>query len=150
MKVVSKGGLRMTGTKWNQKYDMTIIEIFHLASFGNPGVAGFGVCARNNNYEVLGTLSGGIGVATNYLEEIYAVVCAVELAVLWQIKKVIIVSDSKTRINDVSKREMPWFIRARWEIAIQHITDIQFKHCFRKVNFSADSIAKIGGGSEGR
>ncbi|XP_026410283.1 uncharacterized protein LOC113305463 [Papaver somniferum] len=91
MKLVNECGLRITGTKWNQNYDKKIIEKFQLgfshsrfqyiktcywsppeqdfvmfccdgSSFGNPGSAGFGVVVIDSNCQVLGALSGGIGV----------------------------------------------------------------------------------------
>ncbi|XP_026383639.1 uncharacterized protein LOC113279149 [Papaver somniferum] len=117
MKLVNEGGLRITGTKWNQKYDLEIIDKFQLgsrlsifqliktcywfppeqeyvifccdgASFGNPGSAGFGVVVRDSNCQVLGALSGGIGIASNYLAESYGIMCALELAVQWKMMNI--------------------------------------------------------------
>ncbi|XP_026459281.1 uncharacterized protein LOC113359937 [Papaver somniferum] len=79
IKIVSEGGLRMKGTKWNQNYDLQIIDFFNLgcrqrkfqciksfywippqigftlfycdgASVGNLGAAGFGIVVRNHLY----------------------------------------------------------------------------------------------------
>ncbi|XP_026399979.1 uncharacterized protein LOC113295864 [Papaver somniferum] len=127
LKLVHEGGLRITGTKWNQAYDNEIIARFDLgtrfskfqlikscqwsppeigfvmfccdgSSFGNPGAAGFGVVVRTSDCQVAATLSGGIGIASNYLAESYGVICAMELADQWNMKKIIIVSDLKTVI----------------------------------------------------
>ncbi|XP_026441939.1 uncharacterized protein LOC113341171 [Papaver somniferum] len=116
IQMVSEGGLRMKGTEWNQNYDLHIIEFFKLgckqskfqcikscywippqigftlfccdgASVGNPGVAGFGIVVRNHLCQVVGAMAGGIGIATNYIAETYAVVSAAELAVEWGEKK---------------------------------------------------------------
>ncbi|XP_026459246.1 uncharacterized protein LOC113359893 [Papaver somniferum] len=124
LKLVHEGGLRITGIKWCQNHDQEIIVRFHLglrhsrfqcikkchwlppeqgfimfccdgSSFGNPGSAGFGVVVKDPACQVVGTLTGGIGVASNYLAETYGVMCALELEIQWSMQSIIIVSDSK-------------------------------------------------------
>ncbi|XP_026459016.1 uncharacterized protein LOC113359634 [Papaver somniferum] len=172
-KTVCEGGLRMKGNKWDQAYDNQIILFFNLgprmirfqniktcywippkdgfilfccdgASFGNPGAAGFGIVIRDHLFQVLGTLSGGIGVASNYITEVYVVICAAELAVTWDLKNIIINSYSKTLITEFAENKMPWFVRIRWHKAVKKLNSITFCHCFREVNFSADTAAKRG------
>lgn len=53
------------------------------AAKGNPGVAGFGFIGRRSNGECVGSMSSGIGVATNYIAEVMALVMAGE----WAVKK---------------------------------------------------------------
>ncbi|XP_026399366.1 uncharacterized protein LOC113295231 [Papaver somniferum] len=171
MKLVNEGGLRMNGTKWNQNYDNEIIEKFQLglrhsrfqkitkchwlppaqdfvmfccddSSFGNPGSAGFGVVVRDSACQVLGTLSGGIGIASNYLAESYGIMCALELAVQWNLQKIIIVSYSKSVLAEFAQGRVPWFLKGRWLLATSKIKKIQYKHCYREINFSADCMAK--------
>ncbi|XP_026383891.1 uncharacterized protein LOC113279413 [Papaver somniferum] len=107
--MVSYGGFRMKGNQWNQNYDFQIIAFFNLGlrqskfkcikkcywnppqngytlfccdgvSVDNVGAAGFGVVVRDHLCQVVGALAGGIGITTNYIAEIYDVVCAAELA----------------------------------------------------------------------
>lgn len=51
------------------------------ASLGNPGNSGFGYICRDHNCHVLGSMAGGIGIATNFFGEILAVVYAGEWAI---------------------------------------------------------------------
>ncbi|XP_026433536.1 uncharacterized protein LOC113330957 [Papaver somniferum] len=44
------------------------------ASRGNPGVAGAGVVARNASSEVVGAMCIGLGIATNYMAELYGII----------------------------------------------------------------------------
>ncbi|XP_026399810.1 uncharacterized protein LOC113295698 [Papaver somniferum] len=93
------------------------------ASIGNPGISAFGIVIRDHLSQVLGVITGGIGIATNYIAEVYAVISAVELAVEWK---------------------MPWFVKKRWQKAMKHIQSIIFLHSYRETNFAADTAAKKG------
>ncbi|XP_026399347.1 uncharacterized protein LOC113295215 [Papaver somniferum] len=114
------------------------------SSFGNPGSAGFGVVIRDSNCQVLGAMSGGIGVATNYLAEYYGIMCAVELDVQWGMLKIIIVSDSKYVLTEFAKGRVPWFMKGRWKIATRKLNQIKYQHGDGEANFSADCMAKKG------
>ncbi|XP_026451545.1 uncharacterized protein LOC113351837 [Papaver somniferum] len=114
------------------------------ASVGNPGCAGFGVVIRDHLCQVLGVITGGIGVATNYLAEVYAVINAVELAVSWGLQNIIICSDYKTVITEFENNKVPWFVRMIWNKARNHIHEIHFLHNYREINFVADTAAKKG------
>ncbi|XP_026417309.1 uncharacterized protein LOC113312788 [Papaver somniferum] len=114
------------------------------ASIGNPGVAGFGIVVRDHLCQVIGTLTCGLGTTTNYIAEVYPVVCAAELAVFWKCQRIIIRSDSQSVITEFKKQQVPWFLKARWMKALKHLQEIMFEHCFREANFSADTTAKRG------
>ncbi|XP_026444659.1 uncharacterized protein LOC113344992 [Papaver somniferum] len=173
MNLVKEGGLRMKGHKWNQIYDEQLIKFFSLghkstkyqcirtcfwtpptngyilfccdgSSFGNPGATGFGVVVRDEYCQVIGTLSGGLGMATNYIAENDVVLCATELALEWGLTKIIIRSDSKTVLQEFEADKVPWFLRAIWRKARSKIASIKFEHCYREVNLSADTVAKRG------
>ncbi|XP_026398700.1 uncharacterized protein LOC113294522 [Papaver somniferum] len=163
-KYVQEGGIRMKGYKWNQEYDDNIISFFNLgqraskyqcikacywnpptagyilfccdgSSFGNPGTTGFGIVIRDEFCKVIGTLCGGIGVATNYITENYAVVCAAELAMEWGLTKIVIRSDSKAVLQDFEGGKIPWFLKSRWRKAKSKVSIIRLDHCFREINF---------------
>ncbi|XP_026443762.1 uncharacterized protein LOC113343877 [Papaver somniferum] len=111
---------------------------------GNPGNAGFGIIARNHYFQVVRIISGGIGVATNYIAEVLAVVGAAEWAVLLKCKYIIIRSDSAAVIGDFKKGDIPWFVRVRWLKACSSLIDVHYEHCYRELNFLADNLAKEG------
>ncbi|XP_026383989.1 uncharacterized protein LOC113279508 [Papaver somniferum] len=168
-----EGGVKIKGHKWSAEIDDQVILFFKLkprnlkyqyikpcywipprtgvvmfccdgASFGNPEAAGFGVVIRDHLCQVLGVISGGIGIATNYIAEVYEIICVVELAVEWQIQEVILNSDSKTVVTEFAGNKMPWFVRMIWNKAIAKIHSLQFRKNFRETNFSADTAAKKG------
>ncbi|XP_026459106.1 uncharacterized protein LOC113359736 [Papaver somniferum] len=105
---------------------------------------GFGVVIRDHLCQVLGVISGGIGIAINYIAEIYAIICAVELAVERQIQEVILNSYSKTVVTEFAGNIMPWFFKMRWNKEIVKIHSLWFRHSFRETNFSTDTAAKKG------
>ncbi|XP_026443133.1 uncharacterized protein LOC113343012 [Papaver somniferum] len=113
-------------------------------STGNPGVAGLGVVVRHHSCQVLGVLAGGVGTATNYIANAYAIICAVELAVEWKISDIIINSDSQTVLQEFEENRLPWMIKMRWIKASAQIYSIQFIHSFKETNFSANAAAKKG------
>ncbi|XP_026436645.1 uncharacterized protein LOC113334654 [Papaver somniferum] len=65
--------------KWFQKNRKYFEEIKPNAQ----GATGFGVVIMDEYYQVIGTLCGGLGIATNYIAVNYAVLCAAELAMEW-------------------------------------------------------------------
>ncbi|XP_026460548.1 uncharacterized protein LOC113361555 [Papaver somniferum] len=175
MKFVNEGGLRITGTKWNQNYDHEMIEKFQLgfrhsgfryikkyhwllpeqdivmfccdvSSFGNTGSQDVVLLSlvRDSACQVLGTLSGSIGVASNYLAESYGIMCALELEIQWSMHKIIIMSDSKYVLAEFSQERVPWFLKGRWHMATRKLNQIEYQRCYREVNFPADCMAKKG------
>ncbi|XP_026437380.1 uncharacterized protein LOC113335563 [Papaver somniferum] len=103
LNLVHYEGYRMHGARWGQVYDSNILNFFNLsnrrirfqaikecywsspkigyvlfccdgAAAGNPGIAGFGIITRGCNCEVIGTVSGGLGITTNYIAETLEVI----------------------------------------------------------------------------
>ncbi|XP_026428851.1 uncharacterized protein LOC113324776 [Papaver somniferum] len=173
MKMVFEGGMRITWSKWNHIYDLNLITFFNMsprkskiqfikpcywfapeadftlfycdgASLENPGAGGLGVVVRNHLCRVMGAISGGLGTATNYIPEVYAVVVAAELVVDWELQKIIIHPDSKTVLNQFACNQIPWFIKVRWYNVVKNLIVIRLAHCFREINFSDDCAAKRG------
>ncbi|XP_026416851.1 uncharacterized protein LOC113312302 [Papaver somniferum] len=114
------------------------------AAAGNPGMAGFGIITRSYNCEVIGTVSGRLGITTNYIGETLAVIWAIEWAVRLHCSKIIIRSDSKTVVEDFIKGEVPWCFKTRWQKAFKALAEIHYERCYRELNFSADDLAKKG------
>ncbi|XP_026435796.1 uncharacterized protein LOC113333588 [Papaver somniferum] len=127
--LVHLGGYMMKGNRWSQDYDSQILNFFQLghmsikftaikeciwlnppkgfvlfccdgAAAGNPGLADFGIITRDHVCAVLGTISGGIGVASNYIAESLAIIWALEWSVKMQHDNIIIRSDSKSVVED--------------------------------------------------
>ncbi|XP_026383760.1 uncharacterized protein LOC113279278 [Papaver somniferum] len=112
------------------------------SSIGNPGTAGFGIIIKDHICQVIGTMSCGRSVNTNFVAEVFAVIFAMEWAVIFGAKKIIIGSYSKSLISDFCRGTIPWFIILRWLNARQKLECVRFEHCFREINFSTDSLAK--------
>ncbi|KAI3982230.1 hypothetical protein MKX01_028360, partial [Papaver californicum] len=84
---------------WLPPMDRYILFCCDGASMGNPGNAGFGIIALSQDSQVVGTISGGLGITTNYIAEVMDVIWAIEWAVSLRFRKIIINSDSKSVIN---------------------------------------------------
>ncbi|XP_026399762.1 uncharacterized protein LOC113295646 [Papaver somniferum] len=142
--------------KWNLPEELNqILAHYNLPAIGVgddiliwkgeiKGLAGFGVVIRDHLSQVLGVITGGIGITTNYIAEVYAIISAVELAVEWKVHNVILNSDSKTVITKFENNKMPWFVKMRWQKEIRHIQSIIFLHSYRETNFATDTAAKKG------
>ncbi|XP_026399670.1 uncharacterized protein LOC113295554 [Papaver somniferum] len=152
LQVVHEGGIRMKDF---------IIEIYDVvecfweppdvgelllccdgAAKGNPGNAGAGVVARDASCTVLGAISIGLGVTTNYLAEIYGIIIGLEWETKWRILRVKIRTDSKAARIGFTSNALTWFSRDRWREIQTKYDFIHFDHTFREENFAADNMAK--------
>ncbi|XP_026450605.1 uncharacterized protein LOC113350687 [Papaver somniferum] len=175
MSMVFYGSYRITGAKWMADYDSNIIYFFKIEqrnisnysnkvcqwdkpkwgyilfccegiAIGNPGTTGYGVIARDHHCQVISTISGGVGVATNFIDKVLSIVCAIEWAVKNQCSKIIIRLADKSVIENFNNAAIPWYLRNRWLKAIRKLADIQYEDCYKEVNFSAESLARQGAG----
>lgn len=76
-------------------------------SFGNSRIARFGIIARDEHCQVIDTLSVGISITTNYIDECYAVWCVLEWDNMLCARKVLIRPDSKSVISDFGRGMIP-------------------------------------------
>ncbi|XP_026396060.1 uncharacterized protein LOC113290693 [Papaver somniferum] len=171
-KAVQEGSYRMKCNKWNQEYDSQVLayfkigdrkikfncikEIFWTApatdfllccagiSFGDPGKAGVGVIARDCSSQVIGTLTGGMGVALTSIAAEYVILCALEWAAQVELTKVIIQSNSFTSIERIKRGDILWYIKIRWLSVIERIEEVKLAHCIKEINFSAFTLASNG------
>ncbi|XP_026377879.1 uncharacterized protein LOC113272221 [Papaver somniferum] len=88
--------------------------------------------------------SGGLGIATNYIAEVMALVAAGEWAVSKHLLNVIFSLDSKEVIMAFASGKIPWIVRNRWKRILSSLNTIVFRHSYREVNFSADDLDKKG------
>lgn len=43
-----------------------------------------------------------------------------------------------------SSGDIPWMVEKRWQRILARMNNINFRHSFREINFSADKVAKKG------
>ncbi|XP_026400453.1 uncharacterized protein LOC113296361 [Papaver somniferum] len=114
------------------------------AARGNPGIVGAGVVARDANCAVIGAMSIGLGVTTNFLAELYGIIVGLEWAMQWGFERICVRSDSFSVVEAFKNSSIPWFSRSRWLAICRHYVSIRFIHTFREANFAADKTAKRG------
>ncbi|OVA12931.1 Ribonuclease H domain [Macleaya cordata] len=69
------------------------------ASLGNPSSAGVGVIFRDANILCLSVMCGGIGIATNYMAEVLAILYGLDHARRREWSRVWIISDSQAAVK---------------------------------------------------
>ncbi|XP_026383956.1 uncharacterized protein LOC113279476 [Papaver somniferum] len=114
------------------------------AACGNPGVAGAGVVEKDADCNMLGAMSIGLGITTNYLEEMYGIIVGLEWARQWGFQRILIRSDSTSVIKAFEENSIPWFAQQRWLDVRHSYVSVRFTHTFCEANFSADQMAKKG------
>ncbi|XP_026399697.1 uncharacterized protein LOC113295581 [Papaver somniferum] len=107
-------------------------------------IAGAGVVVRDEECNVLGAMSIGLGIIKSFLAEIYGTIVGLEWDIKWGIRRVLIWSDSASVIYALENMALPWFVIQRWEDVRQLYDSIRFKHTYRETNFVADIMAKRG------
>ncbi|XP_026400442.1 uncharacterized protein LOC113296351 [Papaver somniferum] len=114
------------------------------AARGSPGIAGAGVVSRHARCNVIGAMSIGLGITTNYLAELYGILVGLEWATRWGFRRICIRSYSASVVAAFTSNSLPWFARPRWLTINQFYEAIRFIHTFREANFSADIMEKRG------
>ncbi|XP_026451982.1 uncharacterized protein LOC113352373 [Papaver somniferum] len=114
------------------------------ASKGNPGCSGYGFVGRNNTGGYLGAVAGGLGVATNFIDEVMALICEGEWAIRRQFFNVCFSLDSKEVLHAFTSGEVPWMVINGWKRIMAKLHSFSFRHSFREINFSADKMVKSG------
>ncbi len=119
------------------------------AARGNPGPAGIGVVVTDANGRTLATLARGIGPATNNQAEYRAVIEGLRLAAERGARAVVLRSDSRLLVEQLSGRfkvKSPRLQRLHEEARklIRRFTDVVFEHVPREDNAEADALANEG------
>ncbi|XP_026417047.1 uncharacterized protein LOC113312511 [Papaver somniferum] len=172
-KAISDSDLRLTAKMWNKQYDLQVLKFFGLktrgvknliikevffqlpehgklllcydgASRGNPGCVVYGIVVRINTGDFVIPISGGLGISTNYYAEIFAILMAGEWAIHHVFKDLVFRTDSKDVISAFQSNKLPWFVVTRWGKICAVVIAWSFKHSYKEVNFSADTMAKRG------
>ncbi|XP_026455672.1 uncharacterized protein LOC113356677 [Papaver somniferum] len=173
LKLIQEYSVRLKGFMRNSVEDMVLLDYFRVvhrsvrhqqpievlwqppelneiliccdgAARRNPGIAGSGVVARDSSCAFLGALSIGLGITTNYLAELYAIIIGMEWAMQCNYDRICVQSDSYGVVQALQSSSIPWFARARWERLCNHYISIRIIHTYREANFSADKMAKNG------
>ncbi len=74
------------------------------ASRGNPGPAAIGATIKDENGDLIASISHRIGITTNNQAEYRAIIAALEKAVNLGAKQVIVKSDSELAVNQINGR----------------------------------------------
>ena len=119
------------------------------AARGNPGPAGIGVVVEGPGGRVLTEVAKGIGVATNNVAEYTAAIEGLRRAAELGAKKVVLRSDSRLLIEQLSGRwrvKNPTLIRLHEEVRalLGGFQSISFEHLPRELNRAADRLANRG------
>ncbi|XP_026398784.1 uncharacterized protein LOC113294614 [Papaver somniferum] len=114
------------------------------ASRGNPRAAGMGFVCRGENGEFIYAESRGLGIATNIIAEIMAIIGAAEWAVENNRFNLCIQSDSNAAITAYTSEKIPLIVQARWQRIKLLFRRIQIFHSTREINFTTDVMAKKG------
>ncbi|XP_026410824.1 uncharacterized protein LOC113306055 [Papaver somniferum] len=173
VKLTSEYEIKMKAHMWNTAYDLQILKSFGLkckkirstkiqeiffklpqmgqillccdgASQGNLGAARYEFISRNNEGECIVAFEGSLGIATNYNAEVLAIICAGEWAIHKGYTHLIFQSDSQAVIEAFKSHRIPWFAINRWNKICRSADDLSLCHCYREINFSADTLAKRG------
>ncbi|XP_026442768.1 uncharacterized protein LOC113342426 [Papaver somniferum] len=157
---VKEGSFRMRGKMWGNMLDLHIMLHFGISGVkvksvrvkqcfftfpsqnqtliccdgaykSNPGKAGIGFIARNHYGEHLGSASGGLGIATNYLAEVMALIIAGEWEISRGLLNVCFSLDSKVVIMAFLNDKMPWMVQSIWVRITKAIPVITFRHSYR-------------------
>ncbi|OVA08056.1 Ribonuclease H domain [Macleaya cordata] len=110
-------------------------------SRGNPGPSGAGVILRDHTGNTIGAMSVGLGICTNFVAELLAIILGLEWALDRGWSKIWVTSDSQTTITCFASDKVLWFINSRWNNIRKNLT-IKFSTVFRETNFAADTMSK--------
>ncbi|OVA06545.1 Ribonuclease H domain [Macleaya cordata] len=112
-------------------------------SRGNPGNAGAGIVLRDHRGSTLGAMAVGLGICTNFVAEVLAILLGLEWAKNLGWTNIWVTSDSQAAIRCFIDNKVPWFILTRWNSVKEGIRT-SFSFVFRETNFAADTMSKRG------
>jgi ribonuclease HI len=119
------------------------------AARGNPGPAGIGVVVTDQRGRTVSEIAEGIGPATNNVAEYRAVVAGLQAAADRGARSVLVRSDSRLLVEQLSGRfrvKSPRLIRLHEEARtlMKQFEEVGFEHVPREMNRDADRLANQG------
>jgi ribonuclease HI len=120
------------------------------ASRGNPGESGIGIVVRDGDSEVLFTMNGYIGLATNNVAEYRALLALLQRVKDMECARLVVHSDSELMVRQVNgqykvKDEQLRKYHRQVTAAISALPfPVELKHIPRHENRDADRLANLG------
>ncbi|MGH2740257.1 MAG: ribonuclease HI family protein [Actinomycetota bacterium] len=119
------------------------------AARGNPGPAGIGVVVTDSDGRVVAEVGEAIGRATNNVAEYRAVIRGLELAAEHGAREVLVRSDSRLLVEQLSgrfkvKNAILRRLHQQATTLLGHFDDAQIEHVPREFNADADHLANLG------
>ena len=118
---------------------------FDWASRGNPSLVGLGCTIYSNKRFFLAKSTKPLGVISNNLEKLEALI---EGLLLWQdlgIKNLVTQGDTQIILNELSKMETPnWILKSKLEYVLAIVDDFEkvtIKHIYREGNKEVGGLA---------
>ncbi|KAF9594717.1 hypothetical protein IFM89_034700 [Coptis chinensis] len=108
---------------------------------GNPGPFGIGATFRDDERRIRLVMEKKIGVNTNYLAEVLAILEALEVALEREWVNILIESDSSAAIKVFGTGKLPWWLTQSWENIKGKVVNCIFTTTWREANFSTDLAA---------
>ncbi|XP_026458923.1 uncharacterized protein LOC113359506 [Papaver somniferum] len=116
------------------------------AGRGSPGRAGAGVVVRDAGANVLGAMSVGFGIQTNYLAKLFCVIVGLKWTLKFEVRNICIHTDFMGAVlaysSDIGVVSL--FLRQRWVAVRARYNTIRFVHTYKEANFAANKMAKRG------
>lgn len=113
---------------------------------GNPGESGFGVVLQDSLGNVVKTLQGYLGIATNNIAEYQALIAALETARAMKCRRIQVFSDSQLIVSQIrgfyrvsAAHLKPLYDKVR--MLVRDFSDFSIVHIPREQNREADRLA---------
>lgn len=135
---------------------MTINAYIDGASRGNPGESGVGILLKDERGNVLYSVGGYIGRATNNIAEYVALIECLKRAEAFSCSKLLVHSDSELMVRQVqgTYRVKNEGLRKYYQRVYRMLQKIPFEfeiqHVARENNHDADMLANVGIDSKAR
>ena len=129
---------------------MTLSAYIDGASRGNPGESGIGVLLKDETGNIIASISGYIGKATNNIAEYTALLVCVKKATQLKCNKLVIHSDSELlahQMNGLYKIKNDGIKKIHqqvMQILSKATFNVEIKHIGREYNHEADSLSNAG------
>ncbi len=129
---------------------MNLVAYIDGASRGNPGESGIGIIIKDENRNIIDTISGYIGKATNNIAEYTALITCLKRVKELNLDSLTVYSDSELLVRQIQGK---YKVRnARLKLLFENVrkllneVNFQFKikHISREENQEADRLANTG------
>lgn len=129
---------------------MTIHAFTDGASRGNPGESGIGIILKDEKGNVLTSIFGYIGTATNNIAEYTALITCLKMAMKTKCRNLVVHSDSELLVRQMQGKYKVKEPRLRQLFQEAHTLidssafQCRFQHITRDRNKEADQLANLG------